>query len=478
MMIGECEIGVAGLAVMGQNLALNFAEKGIKTAVFNRTASRVDDCLVKAQQENVSNIWGFKDLGDFVKALQRPRKIIIMIKAGNAVDQFIEWIIPYLESDDLLIDAGNEWYKTSEKRMEELKKKGFQYIAMGVSGGEDGARHGPALMPGGDLRSYELIASMMEKIAAKSSAGPCVTYIGPRGAGNYVKMVHNGIEYGDMQLIAEAYHLLKYCGGLSNDAIHETFKTWNRGKLQSFLIEKTAKIFAKKDDMGDGYLIDQVLDVAGSKGTGAWTVQESVTRQVPCPTLIAALTTRYISAYRDLRYEASKVYNLADQPYVKCPNLPHFIDDLEASLYCAKICSYSQGLMLLSVASSEEKWNLNLCEISRTWMSGCIIQAEFLKDICEAYRRNPNLVLLLLEKHFVETLKQGIPKWRRIVETGVRCRIAIPALAASLEYFDSLICTQLSTNLIQAQRDAFGAHGFQRIDNKDGPFHSSWAPSF
>lgn len=476
-MSGMCVIGVAGLAVMGQNFAINFAEKGFMTAVYNRTSSKVDDCLNKAKNEKVSNLHGFKNLCDFVNALQKPRKIVILIKAGSPVDEFIQLILPYLDKGDLLIDAGNEWYKESERRMKELENKSFRYMAMGLSGGEDGARHGPSLMPGGSKESYALVEEMLKKVAAQSTAGPCVSYIGPRGAGNYVKMVHNGIEYGDMQLISETYHLLKHCGNLSNDAIHDIFKKWNNGKLKSFLIEKTVKIFQTKDTLHGGCLLDKVSDVAGSKGTGAWTVQEAVTRQVPCPTLTAALTSRYVSGYTELRKLTSSAYestkSLTKQAGVN--NLESFINDLEESLYCSKICAYSQGLMLLSITSKEENWNLDLGEISRTWMGGCIIQAEFLKEIREAYKANPQLQLLLLEKSFAEQIKRGVAAWRRVVQIGVANGIYIPAFSSSLAYFDSLITNQLSTNLIQALRDAFGAHGYYRNDDQGGPFHSSWS---
>lgn len=472
----ECDVGVVGLAAMGQNLALNFAEKGFRTAVFNRTSARVDECVQHAQQEKLSLLSGYKDVKEFVKSLKLPRRIIILIQSGDPVDEFLESVVPHLDAGDLLIDAGNEWYETTERRMTMLQSRGFRFIGMGVSGGAEGARYGPALLAGGAKESYALVEDMLKKVAAQSEIGPCVTLVGPGGAGNYSKMIHNGIEYGDMQLIAEAYALLQRWVGLSNAEIHKVFKKWNEGRLNSFLIRKTVDIFVHKDNCGDGELLDKVKDSAGSKGTGMWTVQEAAKRGIPCPTLNAALNMRHVSRLLDLRAKAAKTFGVPPPSLPqqsRAPDIQKFIDDLEDALYCSKICAYSQGMMLLKAASDDLKWNINLAEIARTWRNGCIIEAKFLKRVYDAYMADPNLRLLLLEKSFAEEIRSGLLAWRRIVNIATQEGIPVPGLAASLGYFDSVTCTRLPTNLIQAQRDLFGEHSYERVD-QDGPFHSCW----
>eukprot|EP00743_Colponemidia_sp_Colp-15_P001128 GILK01001240.1.p1 GENE.GILK01001240.1~~GILK01001240.1.p1 ORF type:complete len:493 (+),score=93.86 GILK01001240.1:49-1479(+) len=466
-------IGLVGLATMGQNLALNIAEKGFKISVWNRSSSKVDDTVQRAKDEGNLPLVGYHDMREFVQSIAKPRKIIILIKAGAPVDEQIEHLTPLLDAGDLLIDGGNEWYENTVRRAKAVESKGLLYMGMGVSGGEEGARHGPSLMPGGHREAYGLIEPIVTKIAAQVDDGPCVTYIGPGGAGNYVKMVHNGIEYGDMQLIAEAYDVLKTVGGLSNEELANVFTQWNQGELQSFLIEITATIFKKKDDKGgEGYLLDKVLDKAGSKGTGMWTVQEAATRGVAVPTIAAALDSRYISTFKDARTHASQVFkNVATGSAVSKEEL---IENVRKALYAAKICSYAQGMSMLREVSEREQWNLDLGAISRIWKGGCIIRAVFLDRIKQAYDRNQALHSLLVDPEFARELIERNPAWRQVVSVAVAHGIPTPALSASLNFFDSFRRDRLPLNLTQAQRDFFGAHTYERVD-QSGVFHSEWA---
>ncbi|XP_055388218.1 uncharacterized protein LOC129616613 [Condylostylus longicornis] len=469
----SCEIGLIGLAVMGQNLALNIAQHGFKISVYNRTASKVDDTLTRAKNEGNLPVEGHKDLPSFIDSIAKPRKIILLVKAGPAVDKILDDVVPLLAKGDMVIDGGNEWFESTEARTTKMEALGFKYLGMGVSGGEDGARYGPALMPGGSPDAYEALKPIVEKIAAQVEEGPCVSYIGPGGSGNYVKMVHNGIEYGDMELIAEAYDLLKRLGGLTNDDLNEVFKRWNQGELQSFLIEITADIFTQVDEYDNHHrLIDKILDVAGSKGTGMWTVQEAARRGVPIPTIQSALDMRYISVFKKLRVDASRVFPkrpLATQ------DKERLIKDVQDALYCSKICSYAQGMILLRVASDEQKWNLNLAEIARGWKGGCIIRAKFLDRIRSAFTKNKELQSLLLDESFAEEIKEREAGWRRVVSMAQQQGIPVAALSASLSYFDAASSDHLPLNLVQAQRDYFGAHTYKRIDRTDGPHHTIWA---
>ena len=368
-------IGLFGLAVMGQNLALNIAEHGFHIAVCNRSPSKVDDAVARAKAEGALPLTGYKDVGEFVASLRRPRAVIILVQAGKPVDDTIEILSAYMDAGDLIIDGGNEWYPNTLRRGEELRKKGLLFMGMGVSGGEEGARHGPSLMPGGPREAYDLVEPILRSIAAKTDSGPCVTWVGELGSGNYVKMVHNGIEYGDMQLIAESYDILKTVGGLSNDELQAVFAEWNRGELDSFLIEITATIFRKKEDDGSGrFVVDAILDKTGMKGTGKMTIQEAAERSIAAPTMAAALDARFLSGLKEERVEAAKLlHGPADMPKVDRAQL---VDDVRQALYAAKICSYAQGMNLIREAAKQLKWTIDLGECARIWKGGCIIRAK------------------------------------------------------------------------------------------------------
>ncbi len=477
------EVGLVGLAVMGENLALNIAEKGFSIAVYNRSTDKVDNFLKRAQSElkDFSRVFGAHSPEEFVAALERPRRILMMVKAGQPVEDTIAKLRPLLEPGDLLIDGGNEHYTVTERRAAALKEAGIHYLGMGVSGGEDGARNGPSLMPGGPREAYERMAPILTKIAAQvtqvEDPGPCVTYIGPGGSGHYVKMVHNGIEYGDMQLIAEAYDLLKHIGGLSNAELAETFDKWNTTELQSFLIEISARIFRTKDPedpSGESFLLDQVLDASGMKGTGKWTVQDAVELGVPVPTIACSVDARVISANKDGRLQASRTL-AGPAPHAMDPAAKqHLIDDVRQALYCAKACSYAQGLDLLSTASRARHWNLPLGQIAKIWRGGCIIRAQFLMRIAAAFDRDSNLSNLLLDSSFVSELAARHEAWRRVVALGAQSGVPTLAIGGALNYYDMIRRSRLPANLIQAQRDLFGAHTYQRTD-KAGTFHSEWA---
>eukprot|EP01069_Polyplicarium_translucidae_P003046 Polyplicarium_translucidae@DN2196_c0_g1_i3.p1 len=472
------DIGLIGLAVMGQNLALNMAEKGFKVSVFNRTAARVDEAVERATREKAP-LDGYKDMKQFVESLRRPRRIFILVKAGPAVDETIEQLLPFLSEGDLVADGGNEWYENTARRARLFEGRGLRYMGVGVSGGEEGARHGPSLMPGGTKEGFSILHEILAKIAAQVDDGPCVSYIGPGGAGNYVKMVHNGIEYGDMQLIAEAYSLMKNIGGLCTDRMAAVFREWNSSRqLQSYLVEITAEVLSKKDDMPSRGaatpLVDLILDVAGSKGTGKWTVQEAAERGVPCPTIAAALDMRYMSAFKEQRVAASKMLQAPHEP--SQIDETAFLGDVMAALYCSKICAYAQGMALLRAASNENKWGLNLGEIARTWKGGCIIRAALLDDIKSAFAKDATLGSLLLDTHFAAEVLTRLPQWERIVSVAAKHGVAVPAISASLNYFYAYRTASLPVNLIQAQRDHFGAHTYQRVD-REGVFHSAWGSS-
>lgn len=464
--------GVIGLGVMGENLALNVESKGFPIAVYNRTAAVTEKFMAtKAQGKDIKAAYSIEE---FVQLLERPRKILVMVKAGAPVDAVIQQLKPLLQEGDMIIDGGNSLYQDTERRTEELEASGLGFVGMGVSGGEEGALHGPSLMPGGTYKAYQELEPILTKIAAQVDDGPCVTYVGPRGAGHYVKMVHNGIEYGDMQLIAEAYDLLKTGLGLDNQQLHEVFSQWNETEeLNSFLIEITASIFAKKDEVTGGYLIDYILDSAGQKGTGRWTVINSLELGVPIPTIYAAVNARVMSAYKEERVAASK--ELKGIVGLFKGDVGEYINKIRDALYCSKICSYAQGMALIAKASVAFEYNINLPEIARIWKGGCIIRARFLDKIKRAFTDNPNLANLLLAPEFKESILQRQQAWREVVALAHNLGIPIPAFSASLDYFDSYRRERLPQNLTQAQRDYFGAHTYERIDKPRGEFfHTQW----
>lgn len=469
-------IGLAGLAVMGQNLALNIAEKGFPISVYNRTNSKVDETVDRAVQEGNLPLKGFYSPEDFVHSIQKPRSVILLVKAGKPVDQTIDTLSEYLEPGDCIIDGGNEWYENTERRAQAAKARGLLYLGMGVSGGEEGARHGPSLMPGGTPEAYKYVEDVVTKIAAQVDDGPCVTYVGEGGAGNFVKMVHNGIEYGDMQLISEAYDVLKNVGGLSNQELHQTFADWNAGELESFLVEITADIFKVKDFNSDGELVDKILDKTGMKGTGKWTVQQAAELSVAAPTIAASLDSRFLSGLKDERVEAARIYRelgLDDVPAARNLDKKQLIDDVRKALYASKICSYAQGMNLIRAKSIEKGWNLNLGELARIWKGGCIIRAIFLDRIKKAYDRNSRLASLLVDPEFAKEMLDRQAAWRRVVTLAMQAGVSTPGMSASLAYFDTYRRARLPANLVQAQRDYFGAHTYERVD-LEGNYHTEW----
>jgi 6-phosphogluconate dehydrogenase len=465
--MGDMQFGMVGLGVMGQNLARNIEEKGFPVAAWDAWPQPVDAFIAS---RGTAKIEGFKALPDFVRSLRRPRRIILLVKAGEVVDKTLAQLVPLLEHGDIVVDGGNEYYKNTERRAAELAGKGLRFFGMGVSGGQEGARHGPSLMPGGDREGYDDMAPVLTRIAAQAD-GPCVTYIGPGGSGHYVKMVHNGIEYGDMQLIAEAYDVLKHLGGLSNAELAETFAAWNEGELQSYLIEITSRIFLKKDPETGKDLIDLIVDAASQKGTGKWTVQEAAEIGAPVPTIAASVEARVLSSDAATRKAAqAALAGPSTQPSVDRKAL---IAEVRAALFCAKACSYAQGMGLLRAASQMHGWNLQLAELARIWTGGCIIRARFLRNIKEAFLRNPELPSLLVDPWFREQLGTRQAGWRSAVARAVGAGIPVMALGGSLSYYDMLRRPRLPANLIQAQRDYFGAHTFERID-KPGAVHVDW----
>lgn len=468
----SCDIGLWGLAVMGQNFALNMASHGFKVVVGNRSPSKVDLTVQRAIDEGNLPLVGSADAGNFVSKLSKPRKIVILVMAGAPVDATIEQLAEFLEPGDLIIDGGNEWYINSVRREAELSKRGILFMGMGISGGEEGARNGPSLMPGSKRKAYDLVEPILVKCAAQVDDGACTGYIGPIGSGNYVKMVHNGIEYGDMQLIAEIYECMKRLCGMSNDDMSRQFAKWNDGALSSYLVEITAKILNKADDVtGKGYVVDYILDKTGMKGTGRWTVQEAAEQSVAAPTITASLDARYISGRKEERQTASKI--LVGPKEAPNVSKPQILADLGEALYCAKVCSYAQGLGIIKGASEANEWNINLSQCAKMWKGGCIIRAKLLDKIQSALKKDPDLPNLMLDPDFAEELNTKQMSWRRIVTLCVASGVACPSLSASLSYFDSYRMERLPANLTQAQRDFFGGHTYERID-KEGPFHCAW----
>jgi len=462
--------GLIGLAVMGENLALNVERNGFSVAVYNRTSEKTD-VFMKERAEG-KNIKATYSLEEFVKSLERPRRILIMVKAGKPVDAVIGQLKPLLDEEDMIIDGGNSLYEDTERRVNELESAGLRFIGMGVSGGEEGALNGPSLMPGGTPAAYESIEPIVTKIAAQVDDGACVTYIGTGGSGHYVKMVHNGIEYGDMQLIAEAYDLLRNAGGLDHNQLHDVFSEWNTtDELDSFLIEITADIFTKIDPDTGLPLVDVILDAAGQKGTGRWTVISALELGVPIPTITAAVNARITSSYKQERVAASKELSGPSGKYEG--DIKTLVNMVRDALYCSKICSYAQGMDLLGKASDEFGYDLNLSEMARIWKGGCIIRARFLNKIQDAFKDNPKLPNLLLAPEFKQTILDRQEAWREVLAIAAKLGIPVPAFSASLDYFDSYRRSSLPQNLTQAQRDYFGAHTFERTD-KPGTFHFDW----
>jgi 6-phosphogluconate dehydrogenase len=467
--------GVIGLAVMGENLALNVESRGFPIAVYNRSADKTEKFM--AERAKGKDVKPAYSLEEFVQVLERPRKILVMVKAGKPVDAVIEQLKPLLEKGDMIIDGGNSLYADTERRTKELESTGLGFVGMGVSGGEEGALNGPSLMPGGTEFAYRDLEPILTKIAAQVDDGPCVTYIGPGGAGHYVKMVHNGIEYGDMQLIAEAYDLLKQGLNLNHQQLHEVFAEWNTtDELNSFLIEITADIFKFIDPATNKPLVDLIMDSAGQKGTGRWTVVEALELGVPIPTIYAAVNARIMSSYKDERIAASKQLSGPTGKYDG--DAKAFINKVRDALYCSKMCSYAQGMALLSKASSEFNYNLDLGETARIWKGGCIIRAGFLNKIKKAFDENPSLPNLLLAPEFKQTILDRQDAWREVLIVSNQLGIAVPAFSASLDYFDGYRRDRLPQNLTQAQRDYFGAHTYERLDKPKGEFfHTEWMAS-
>jgi 6-phosphogluconate dehydrogenase len=473
--INSAKIGMVGLAVMGENLALNIARNGFPIAVFNRDTTKVDKFLKRAEsQQAKGKVIGAYSIEEFVKALEKPRKIILLVKAGKPVDDVIAQLKPLLDEGDIIIDGGNSFFPDTQRREKELKAEKLNFIGSGVSGGESGALWGPSLMPGGDRAAYEQIRPVWEAIAAKVDDGPCVTYIGPDGAGHFVKMVHNGIEYGDMQLIAETYDILRNVLGLEAAELADIFGRWNEGMLNSFLIEITAKIFAVKDPETGRPLVDLILDKAGQKGTGKWTSQVALDLAVVIPTIQAAIDGRVLSSLKSERVEASKQLS-GPQSARYSGDKQELIAAVHDALYASKICSYAQGMNLIRTGSDHYDWEINLGEVSRIWKGGCIIRAQFLDKIKQAYQRRADLPNLLLDPDFKAWALEAQPRWRQAVITAQSMGIPVPAMSASLAYFDSYRTANLPQNLTQAQRDFFGSHTYERNDKPElGFVHTEW----
>jgi 6-phosphogluconate dehydrogenase len=470
MSSNQCDIGLIGLAVMGENLVLNMESKGFTVAVFNRTTEVTEKFA--AGKAKGKKIVPTETMEEFVAAMKRPRKAMIMVKAGAPVDAVIGQLAPLLEKGDVIIDGGNSLFTDTQRRCKDLQARGLHFVGCGVSGGEEGALKGPSLMPGGSSESWEMIKPIFTRIAAIVDGEPCCRYMGPDGAGHYVKMVHNGIEYGDMQLICEAYAILKDVAGLTTDELAGVFEEWNKGDLDSYLIDITSKIFHKKDPDTGKALVDVILDKAGQKGTGLWTLQSALSQSVVISTINAAVEARVISSRKEERVAASKLL-----PH---PKTAKFTGDRKAlisavrdALYASKIVSYAQGMELLGAASLGYKWNLNFGDIATIWRGGCIIRAKFLNRIREAYERNSSLHNLLLDQYFTGIIERTQDNWRIAIAAAVKQGVAAPAFSASLAYFDSYRSARLPANLLQAQRDFFGAHTYERTD-KPGVFHTEW----
>ncbi|MEG0294732.1 NADP-dependent phosphogluconate dehydrogenase [Enterococcus sp.] len=465
------QIGVVGMAVMGRNLALNIESRGYSVALYNRTGSKTEEVLAENPDKN---LLGTYTVEEFINSIEKPRRIVMMVQAGYGTDATIQSLLPHLDKGDILIDGGNTFFEDTIRRNNELANSGINFIGAGVSGGEEGALKGPSIMPGGQKEAYELVAPILEQISAKAEDGtPCVTYIGPDGAGHYVKMVHNGIEYGDMQLIAESYDLMQNILGLSVDEMADIFKEWNAGELDSFLIEITADILTRKDDLGTGKpVVDIILDAAGNKGTGKWTSQSALDLGVPLPLITESVFARYISAYKEERVAASKVL---PKPTVApfTGDKAELIEKIRQALYFSKIMSYAQGFAQLSASSKEYNWDLPFGEIAKIWREGCIIRARFLQKITDAYEKDNDIANLLLDEYFSDITAKYQQAVRDVVALAVQSGVPVPTFSSAIAYFDSYRSERLPANLIQAQRDYFGAHTYERTD-REGIFHYSW----
>lgn len=471
--MAKSDIGLIGLAVMGENLALNMERNGFKVSVYNRADGAEREVVSRfvSGRGAGKRFEGYTDLEVFVKSIERPRRIMMMIRAGKPVDMVIEGLLPYLEPGDIVIDGGNSNWEDSERREAYLRERGIYFVGAGISGGEEGALNGPSIMPGGAVEAWERIAPVLTKIAAKADDGtPCCSWVGGGGSGHFVKMVHNGIEYGDMQLIAEAYWQMKHLMGRSNDEMAQTFAEWNSGKLSSYLIEISSRILAHRDDATGGHLIDSILDTAGQKGTGKWSVINSLEYGTPLNLIASAVYERSLSATKDLRREASEVFALdhttadtgTEQSLMNC-------------LYASKLVSYAQGFVLMQEASRERGWGLDLASVARLWRAGCIIRSSFLGQISVAYERNPELRHLLLDDYFAGEIRAALPDWKATVARALLAEYPVPAFSSALNYFYSLSSASLPANMLQAQRDFFGAHTFERVDRPRGEFyHENW----
>lgn len=469
------DFGLIGLAVMGENLALNVESRGYKMAVYNRSTEKVDN-LINGRAAG-KNFVGCHTLEDLVANLASPRKVMMLVKAGPAVDTIIDNLIPLLDKGDIIIDGGNTHFSDTERRTKYVEEKGLQFIGTGVSGGEEGALKGPSMMPGGSVDAWPAVEPIFKAIAAKVGPNediPCCEWVGPRGAGHYVKMVHNGIEYGDMQLICEAYHMLREAGGLSNDELYDVFDEWNRGELQSYLIEISRDIFSVIDDQAEGHLVDKVLDQAGAKGTGKWMSQLALDLGVPSTLVTTAVYARSLSAQKEARVRAEAVLSGPDVSVdLSEDDRKNLVDDVRQALYASKIVSYAQGFVQLQAAAEEHDWPLNYGDCALLWRGGCIIRAQFLDRIKEAFDENPDLENLLLHPYFTDAVHKAQAAWRRVILQATELGIPVPAFSTALAYYDSYRRGRLPANLLQAQRDYFGAHTFKRTD-VDGVFHAEW----
>lgn len=464
-------IGVAGLAVMGKNLALNIESRGYSVSVFNRSNQKTEDLVREAEGKNIV---GTYTVEEFVSSLELPRKIILMVRAGKAVDEMIDSIKPYLSQGDILIDGGNSFFEDTIRRCKQLEGEGFRYIGTGVSGGEEGALTGPSLMPGGSKDAYRFIEPIFTAISAKVNGDPCCTFIGADGAGHYVKMVHNGIEYGDMQLICEAYSLLKNILKLSNEEISGIFTEWQKGELDSYLIEITRDILMKKDDETGKDMVDVILDTAGQKGTGKWGSQSALDLGVAAPTITEAVYARCMSAIKEERVQAGKLLKSSAEPAFT-EDRSEFVEAIRRALYASKICSYAQGFALLRCAAQAYHWDLHYGDIAMIFRGGCIIRAQFLQKIKDAYDRKADLPNLMIDSYFSGILQNYQDAWRKVTATAVMFAIPVPGFMSALSYFDSYRSERLPANLLQAQRDYFGAHTYERTDKPRGEFfHTNW----
>jgi 6-phosphogluconate dehydrogenase len=469
--MSKADIGLIGLAVMGQNLVLNMDDHGFTVAVYNRTVSRVDEFLNGNAQG--TKVIGTHSIEELVSVLKKPRRVMLLIKAGQPVDNVIDLLIPHLEAGDIIIDGGNSNYNDTIRRTAYAESKGLLYVGSGVSGGEEGARHGPSMMPGGSPDAWPHIKPIFQAVAAKVEDGtPCCDWVGENGAGHYVKMTHNGIEYGDMQLISESYYLMKHLLGMSNEEMHQVFAEWNEGKLDSYLIEITRDILGYQDENGE-YVLDKILDTAGQKGTGKWTAISALEMGIPLTLITEAVLARFLSALKEERVAASEVLSGPEPKFDG--DKADLVSDLHDALYASKIISYTQGYMLMRSAAAEYNWNLNYGGIALMWRGGCIIRSVFLGKIKEAFDKNPELTNLLLDDYFKAEVEAAQPAWRRVVAAAVQAGIPVPAMSSALAFFDGYRRERLPANMLQAQRDYFGAHTYERVDRPRGEvFHTNW----